>query len=149
MNQIPKIGALAVVLHQGQVLLVQRNKQPDAGLWGFPGGHVEWGETVYQAAARELLEETGVTAQPQSYLDNLDLLLRDDTGAVRAHYLLVGVACQYQSGTPVAGDDARDARWFPVDRILAQDIPMSARVPDLLQTAMQADQAAVRPDNRA
>ncbi len=138
MNGVPKIGALAVLVHQDRVLLVQRSKQPDAGLWGFPGGHVEWGETVQQAAARELLEETGVVAEPLGYLDNLDLLLRDAAGQVRAHYLLVGVAFRYQSGTPVAADDAKDASWFPVDQILQGDLPMSARVADLLRCAMQA-----------
>lgn len=139
MSPSPKIGALAVVLHEGQVLLVQRSKQPDAGLWGFPGGHVEWGETVLEAAARELLEETGVVANPLRYIDNLDLLGRDDTGKVLSHYLLVGVLCRYQSGTPAAADDALDARWFPVDRILRGDLQMSARVPDLLAQALEVD----------
>ncbi|WP_299662826.1 NUDIX hydrolase [uncultured Ruegeria sp.] len=136
MSQTPKIGALAVVIHEGQALLVQRNKEPDAGLWGFPGGHVEWGETVLDAAARELREETGVIAEPMSYLDNLDLLLRDNDGQIRAHYLLVGVACRYISGTPIAADDARDAQWFPVDQVITGDLPMSERVPDLLRLAI-------------
>ncbi|MEX0305764.1 MAG: NUDIX hydrolase [Ruegeria sp.] len=149
MSQIPRIGALAVVLHEEQVLLVQRKKQPDAGLWGFPGGHVEWGETVLEAAARELLEETGVIAEPTGYLDNLDLLLRDPGGQIRAHYLLVGVACRYVSGTPVAADDAKDARWFSTDRISCGDLPMSDRVPDLLRIAMKTRQASDLPEKRA
>lgn len=136
MSPTPKIGALAVVLHRGQVLLVQRSKQPDAGLWGFPGGHVEWGETVRQAAQRELLEETSVAATPTHYLDNLDLLRSDDAGQVVSHYLLVGVACRYESGAPVAGDDALDARWFPIDQIRQGNLPMSARVTDLLERAL-------------
>ncbi|KIC46488.1 NUDIX hydrolase [Ruegeria sp. ANG-S4] len=148
MSPTPKIGALAVVLHENRVLLVQRSKQPDAGLWGFPGGHVEWGETVREAAARELLEETGVTAQPDVYIDNLDLLKHDAQGRVQTHYLLVGVMCRYQSGTPVAADDAQDARWFPMQQILDGALPMSARVPDLLARAMRVDQPAARPDKR-
>ena len=148
MNQTPKIGALAVVLHEERVLLVQRNKQPDAGLWGFPGGHVEWGETVLAAAARELLEETGVTAEPMGYLDNLDLLLHDAVGRVRTHYLLVGVTCRYVSGAPVAADDARDAKWFPIDQIMRGDLPMSDQLPDLLRKARTVDQAWARPERR-
>ncbi len=136
MTQTPKIGALAVVVHNQNVLLVQRSKQPDAGLWGFPGGHVEWGETVLQAAKRELFEETSVIAAPMRYLDNLDLLRRDSQGAVLSHYLLVGVACEYRSGQPNAGDDALDARWFPLDQIRSGDLPMSNRVTDLLETAL-------------
>ncbi len=147
MGNTPKIGALAVVVHETRVLLVQRSKQPDAGLWGFPGGHVEWGETVMQAAQRELREETSVIAEPQCYLDNLDLLRRDEQGAVQSHYLLVGVACEYRSGSPVAGDDALDARWFSIDQIRQGDLPMSDRVVDLLETALQACQAA-RPLSR-
>lgn len=138
MTQSPKIGALAVVLHQDQVLLVQRSKQPDAGLWGFPGGHVEWGETVLEAAQRELLEETSVIAQPSHYLNNLDHLRRTPDGLVVSHYLLVGVACQYRSGTPRAGDDALDARWFPIDQIRQGDLPMSARVIELMEYALRA-----------
>ncbi len=138
MTRTPKIGALAVVLHQDQVLLVQRSKQPDAGLWGFPGGHVEWGETVLEAAQRELHEETSVVAEPTHYLQNLDLLRHDPQGQVLSHYLLVGVACQYLSGTPKAGDDALDARWFPIDQIRKGDLPMSARVVDLMEYAVRA-----------
>ena len=138
MEKTPKIGALAVVVHDANVLLVQRSKQPDAGLWGFPGGHVEWGETVMQAAQRELREETSVIAEPLHYLDNLDLLRRDAQGLVQSHYLLVGVSCQYRSGSPLAGDDALDARWFTIDQIRRGDLPMSDRVTDLLETALRA-----------
>ncbi len=120
------------------MLLVQRSKQPDAGLWGFPGGHVEWGETVLEAAHRELFEETSVIAEPSHYLKNLDLLRHDPKGQVLSHYLLVGVACQYRSGTPKAGDDALDARWFPIDQIRKGDLPMSARVVDLMEYAVRA-----------
>lgn len=106
----PKLGALAVVPRDGRVLLVARGKEPNRGLWGFPGGHVELGETGLEAAIRELREETGVEARASRYLGNLDVIVRDG-GAVAWHYLLVAVLCDWVSGEPVAADDAEDARW--------------------------------------
>ena len=58
---VPRLAVLAVVLRGEQVLLVRRANPPDAGLWGYPGGKVDWGETVEAAALRELAEETGLT----------------------------------------------------------------------------------------
>ena len=108
----PKLGALAVVLHEDCFLLVKRKKEPNAGTWGFPGGHVELGETAREAAARELLEETGVTGSPENYLTNIDVITRDADGAIQFHFLLAVVVCTYQDGTPLAADDVSDAGWF-------------------------------------
>lgn len=106
----PIVAALAVVLRGGEVLLVQRANSPDAGLWGFPGGKVEFGEAVLDAAARELLEETGVSALPRQVFDVIDVFDRAE-GALRRHFVLIAVLCDWQSGEPVAGDDAADAGW--------------------------------------
>ncbi len=108
----PALGAIAVVHHEGRFLLVKRKKEPNAETWGFPGGHVELGETALEAAVRELAEETGVTGTAERYLTNLDTIVRDSDGVVRFHYLLAVVICTYQSGTPIAADDVSDAGWF-------------------------------------
>jgi ADP-ribose pyrophosphatase YjhB (NUDIX family) len=113
----PRLAAIAVVLRDGQVLLAKRKNAPDAGLWGFPGGHVDLGETALDAAARELHEETGVVATPDRYLTNLDIIVRDDTGTITHHFLLAAVLCQYISGIPSASDDVSDAQWFAVDTV--------------------------------
>lgn len=125
-----------MVLHDNHVLLARRRKAPDAGLWGYPGGHVEWGETALEAAARELHEETGVRADPVAYLGNADVILERD-GVVHTHFLLAGVLCRYVSGTPVAADDVSDAAWIPVEDVLAHRLPMSAGVDDLLRLAQR------------
>ena len=111
----PKLGAIAVVRHEGRFLLVKRAKEPNANTWGFPGGHVELGETALDAAVRELAEETGVRARAQHYLTNVDVITRDAQGAVLFHYLLAVVVCTYETGTPRAADDALDAGWFSMD----------------------------------
>ena len=109
---VPRLGAIAVVPHEGRLLLVKRAKAPNALTWGFPGGHVEMGETGLAAAVRELHEETGVIASPVRYLTNIDAISYTRDGAVEYHYLLTAVLCSYVSGTPVAADDAADVGWF-------------------------------------
>lgn len=113
----PKVAVIAVVVDDDRVLLVRRKKEPDAGLWGYPGGHVDLGETALDAAARELREETGVIATPVSYLTNLDIITRDNAGVVQHHFLLAAVLCSFESGTPLAADDVSDARWIHVDML--------------------------------
>ncbi|MDS9466291.1 NUDIX hydrolase [Paracoccus sp. MBLB3053] len=141
MAHFPRLAALAVTLDGDRVLLVQRRNPPDAGLWGFPGGHVEPGETALDAAARELAEETGVIALPRIYLDNIDMIECGEDGALRYHFLLAAVLCDYVSGDPVAADDAMDANWFLVEDILAGAKPLSGGVARTLARAMAAQQA--------
>jgi mutator protein MutT len=135
MNAAPRLGAIAVVIRNGHALLVQRSKSPDRGLWGFPGGHVEPGETALEAAVRELREETGVLARPICYLTNIDVIRRGADGTVSAHYLLAAVLCDHLSGEPIAADDAQDARWVSFADIADGALPMSARVADVLDQA--------------
>ncbi|SNT72848.1 NUDIX hydrolase [Paracoccus seriniphilus] len=140
MTNFPRLAALAVTLRGEDVLLARRRNPPDAGLWGFPGGHVETGETALAAASRELLEETGVTATPRHYLDNVDLILRDPDGQLQFHFLLAAVLCDYVSGEPVAADDALDAAWMPISHVLAGAVPLSSHVEDILRQAVSRRQ---------
>jgi len=128
MTQHPKLAALAVLLKADQVLLVKRRNEPDAGLWGFPGGHVELGETAMEAAARELCEETGVIGRPVRYLTNVDVIDRDRDGSIRFHFLLAAVLCDYRSGNPIAQDDVSDARWWDVADVLDGKVDCSQHV---------------------
>jgi len=131
----PKLAAIAVVIHNERVLLVRRKNEPNAGMWGFPGGHVDPGETAMAAAARELAEETSVLAVPERYLTNLDIIIHDDTGALQFHFLLAAVLCRYESGVPVADDDVSDAAWVPFADVAQLDT--SANVDTVLDLARQ------------
>jgi mutator protein MutT len=133
----PVLGAIAVVIQNGKLLLVRRKKQPDAGLWGFPGGHVEAGETAMAAAAREVHEETGVVVTPLGYLDNIDVIGRGPNAELTWHYFLAAVVCQYQSGDPVAADDVSDAAWVTIEQVVAGGLPMSDHVGELALRAQR------------
>ncbi len=135
MTRIPRLAALAVLPHRGRVLLVRRARPPDAGLWGYPGGHVEWGETAFAAAEREMAEETGVTARAEAWLTNLDIIRQAD-GAVTHHFLLAAVLCRYVGGTPVAADDAAEAEWVTFVDVENGARPMSRDVAAVLRLAI-------------
>src|SRR5579859_1593931 len=88
---LPMVGLLALVRRGDRFLLVRRAKPPNQGRWGFPGGVQELGETVIEAAQRELGEETGVLAGDPRVFTALDAIERDEDGRVRYHYTLVVV----------------------------------------------------------
>jgi ADP-ribose pyrophosphatase YjhB (NUDIX family) len=107
----PYVGVGIVVFRDQSVLLVRRVKPPIRHLWSIPGGAQEIGETVHQAALRELMEETAIEADLIGLIDVVDAITRDDDSRVRFHYTLVDFAAEWRSGEAVAGDDAGAVRW--------------------------------------
>jgi 8-oxo-dGTP diphosphatase len=95
-----------------RVLLVQRGRPPFAGSWALPGGFVDEGERVAQAAPRELFEETGLRAGELELLGVYDTPGRDPRGWTVS---IVYVARLDEEEAVAGADDARDARWFAVD----------------------------------
>ncbi len=111
----PKAAVSAAIFRGDKLLIVKRGKGETAGLWSFPGGHVEAGETVRVAAAREVFEETGVRADIRLPMDVHDDIVLDDMKKLRAHYI-VNVFCgTWVSGKPVAASDARQARFVRLE----------------------------------
>lgn len=131
----PVPATIAAVIHKGRVLLVRRKHPPDVGRWAFPGGKVELGEGLDAAAIRELFEETGVRGESCGVFTAVDVMDRDEAGALRFHYILIGVLCRWISGTPVAGDDALEARWFPLQELDDADLALSFGVADIARQA--------------
>ena len=126
----PIRAVLAVVMRGDQVLLVQRRNPPDAGLWGYPGGHIEPGETPEAAAMRELREETGVRAEVVKLLEVIEV--RQEGFA----FDLMAFACRHIAGDPVAADDVDDAAWVDIADVFAHARPMSRDVDKVLRRAM-------------
>ena len=136
MTQAPVPAALAVLVRGRQVLLVRRANPPDQGLWGFPGGRIERGETVFAAAERELAEETGLVATAVRLLDALDLLDHAADGTLRHHFILLAVLCTLRSGRLCAADDALEAQWFDGDALRDGDDRLSRNVARLARAAL-------------
>ena len=107
------VALLEVLAGRLSVLLIERGGEPYAGSWALPGGYMEIDETLAAAAARELVEETGVAAARLEPLGVYDRLDRDPRGrTITFAYVGSGVS---GDSSPTAGDDARRAQWFPVD----------------------------------
>lgn len=115
-QQFPKLGASACVWRGGKVLLVERAKPP-LGLWSLPGGHVEPGETVEDAARRELMEETGLTAELQHLVGVFDIIRRDANGILLIHYAVACYTGFAGDGDAIAGGDAAAVRWLDPENL--------------------------------
>jgi 8-oxo-dGTP diphosphatase len=108
----PLVGVGAIIIEQDRVVLVKRGHPPLSGEWSIPGGVLEVGETLREAAVREALEETGLTVEVGELLGVYDRILRDADERTRYHYVLIDFLCRRIAGEPQPADDAAEARWF-------------------------------------
>jgi 8-oxo-dGTP diphosphatase len=113
----PFVGVGVVVWRKDKFLLVRRGKAPNLGQWSLPGGAQDLGETVFEAAHREITEETGLDVDILGLVDVVDGIHMDDQGRVQFHYTLVDVVAESTSGEAVAADDAQAACWFRLDQL--------------------------------
>lgn len=129
----PWVGVGVIVFKDENVLLIQRGKPPGYGQWSLPGGSVELGETLTDAAAREVFEESGLAVTAPFVVTVSESIQRDDVEAVQFHYVLVNLAAEWVAGDPVAADDALTAEWATPDRLEA--LPLWRRTREVIAMA--------------
>lgn len=120
---VPAVGAL--IIKDDEILLIKRGHEPGAGKWSIPGGSVELGETLVEAVKRETKEETGLDVEVGALAGIYELVVRDDEGDIRFHYILMDYFATANPGVPVAATDAVDCRWVPLSEIRNYDVTKS------------------------
>jgi 8-oxo-dGTP diphosphatase len=117
--EVPLVGVGAIIIENARVVLVKRRHPPLQDQWSIPGGVLEVGELVREAAVREAHEETGLTVEPGGLLGVYDRILRDPEKRVQYHYVLIDFLCRRVAGDLAAGSDAAEVRWFTRDELPA------------------------------
>jgi 8-oxo-dGTP diphosphatase len=121
----PLVGVGAIIIENSRVLLVKRAHPPLQAQWSIPGGVLETGELVREAAIREAREETGLIVEPADLLGVYDRVLRNPEQRVQYHYVLIDFLCRRIGGELAADSDAAEVRWFTREELptlrLAED----------------------------
>ena len=121
----PLIGVGSIIIEDSRVVLVKRAHPPIQGQWSIPGGVLEVGELIREAAVREAHEETGLVVEPGELLGVFDRILHDADKRVQYHYVLIDFLCRRIGGEFRAASDAAEVRWFKPEELpglnLAED----------------------------
>jgi len=117
----PHVGVGVMLVRDNKLLLVKRKYDPDSGYWSIPGGHLELGERVKDAAIREAEEETGFKTRVTKLAGIIDKIMRDENGEIEFHYVLINYFVEQIEGSPdqapIADDDALEAKFVPFDEL--------------------------------
>ncbi len=120
--EVPLVGVGSIIIEGDRVVLVKRAHPPIQGHWSIPGGVLEVGEMVREAAIREAREETGLIVEPGELLGVFDRILRDPDERVQYHYVLIDFLCRRVGGELLAASDAADVRWFRREELPALNL---------------------------
>ena len=113
----PIVGVGAVIIQDGRILLEKRKNEPGKGKWSVPGGLVELGESVEQTVVREVEEETGLEVEKPEHIDVVDNIIRDESGRVKYHFVIIDYFMKLKGGTLKAASDAEELRWVTFDEV--------------------------------
>ncbi len=107
----PIVGVGGVTICDGRVLLMRRAYAPLQGEWSIPGGGLDVGETIAEGVRREVEEETGIHVRVLDQIETFERIVRNDSGRVQYHYVILDYFCEAIGGELRAGSDATDVAW--------------------------------------
>jgi 8-oxo-dGTP diphosphatase len=113
----PYLAVSAAIVRDGRLLVVRRAKQPAQAVYTFPGGVVEAGETLLEALAREIAEETSLTIAPLGLAGYREFIVRDDASRVVRHFVILAFAARWIAGEPLPSDEIAETRWVQADEL--------------------------------
>ena len=108
----PYVAVSAAVFRDRHVLIVRRAHPPAAGLYTLPGGVVELGETLVEAATREVREETGLEIEPLMLVGYRQVIARDADGRVERHFVILPFAARWLAGEISLNEELAEAHWL-------------------------------------
>jgi len=108
----PYLAVSAAIIRDGKVLIVRRARPPAHGVFTLPGGGVEAGETLREAVAREVLEETGLVIEPIALAGHREVIARDGDGKVERHFVILSFAARWLSGEVTLNEELAEAHWL-------------------------------------
>jgi 8-oxo-dGTP diphosphatase len=128
----PILAVSTAVFRAGRVLVGRRARAPLLGLYSLPGGVVEIGESLHEAALRELREEVAVEAEILGFNDHVESVTRDECG-VRAHYVIASFIARWRKGEGRPSEEADRVAW--VDPLALGDLPTTPGLAQVLARA--------------
>lgn len=123
----PVVGVGAVIICDGKILLERRKNEPGKGRWSIPGGLVELGESIEEAAIREVLEETSLEVEEPVLIDVVDGVTRDENGDIKYHFVIVDYFVKLKGGVPKASSDAAELEWAQLNNVEKYDLTKTIR----------------------
>ena len=115
--QFPGVAVHPLVFKDKHLLLVKRAKEPSKGKWSLPGGRIELGETIHDAAEREVLEECSIEIEIERLYDIGESIITDTEDRISYHFVLIYLLAKYRAGDIKARSDAEDVGWFTLPEI--------------------------------
>ena len=128
----PKLTVDGVIIDKNRILLIKRKNEPFKDKWALPGGFVEYGEKVEDAAVREVFEETGLKTK----IMDLVGIYSDPNRDPRGHIVSAVFLLKKLDGDLKGGDDAADAKFFDLDQLPELSFDHDLVIKDVLRRGL-------------